>query len=207
MSKSSLSSRFPIWSRGFLLFEAVDFSYLTFSSLSGILQNCHNWWAHTDTLFWTAIHILFKFPSFCLFMFQDPIQGATWHVVIVSVQASLGLYSFRDSLCFNAHDPVEEDWAGPLRLSHTGIYLEFLSRLDGSWVLWKQITEVKSFLTTLCQGSRPSRHLSLLMLTSGTWVRSFVRVPTVCWSLSWLLLLILTTLFSEFPSSDIQITM
>lgn len=148
MSKSSLSSRFPTWSSGFLLFD------FNFSSLSGFLQNCCNWWVHPDTLFWTAIHILFKFPSFYLFMFQDPIQGTTWHAVVVSVQAFLGLYSFRDSLCFDAHDPVEEDWAGPLRLSHTGIYLEFLSRLDGSWLLWKQITEVKGFLTTLCQGTR-----------------------------------------------------
>ena len=48
----------------------------------------------------------------------------------MSVQAFLGLYSIRDSLCFNGLDPVEEDWAGPLRLSHTGIYLEFLSRLE-----------------------------------------------------------------------------
>ena len=45
----------------------------------------------------------------------------------MSVQAFLGLYSFRHSLCFDAYDPVEEDWAGPLRLSRTGIYLEFLS--------------------------------------------------------------------------------
>ena len=51
-------------------------------------------------------------------------------MVIMSVQAFLGLYSIRDSLCFNGLDPVEEDWAGPLRLSHTGIYLEFLSRLE-----------------------------------------------------------------------------
>ena len=51
----------------------------------------------------------------------------------MSVQAFLGLCSIRDSLWFDGLDPVEEDWAGPLRPilgSHTGIYLEFLSRLE-----------------------------------------------------------------------------
>lgn len=100
---------------------------------------------------------LFRFPKFLpiiFFLFQDPIQDRTWHLVIPSPQAPPGCDGLSDSLCFRW---PWQFWGVLVRdfveCPSVGIHLIFFSWLDwGFGFLGGRSQRENALLLTSCQG-------------------------------------------------------
>lgn len=105
---------------------------------------CYNWWNNVDILLLAKDHIysgFFSFPPNVLFLFQNPIQIATFHLVVMSAQALLGCDIFLDLPCFWW---PWEFWGGLVRyivdIPFSGVLSDVFLGLR---VWWRKITEVK----------------------------------------------------------------
>lgn len=121
---------------------------------------------------------LFRFPKFLpiiFFLFQDPIQDRTWHLVIPSPQAPPGCDGLSDSLCFRwpwqFWGVLVRDFVECLCWDSSDIF--FMIRL-GFWVFGRKITEGK------CPSSHIMSRVHAVSVTHLCWCDLITWLRCVC---------------------------